>query len=121
MNVKNPIEQSQFHDFTNLHCTFSDIDGIHITDKYVILLEGKFGTASKINETQKAIFQRIADSFKQPAIYIHYQHNTPAPLIVDVSQAKVIEYLYNGKWITTEIGLNQLIKHFINAKDKRPE
>ena len=107
-------------DFSKLDQQFSDIDGIHLSaGKYVVLLEAKCAVNSDGTEGQKTFLQFIAHSFKIPVLYIRYEHQEEHPQIVNVANAKIIEFYYKGIWQKTDRTMNEVINSFKAKYDWR--
>jgi hypothetical protein len=111
---------TQGRDFTGLrfgNITPTDIDGfIEYHNKCFLFFEAKHENAPTMTVGQREAFERLCDALqeaKKEAIYILFDHNTPADQEIDFAVCEVKSYRRNGEWRPCKKGVT--VKHMADS------
>lgn len=91
------------HIDTNKKGRPSDVDMWYLTPNNFLIIGEIKNSKGTFTDGQKALLKKLVDNHKGGGTVLYITHNKDVhkgDTIVDVSQCKVSEYYWNGKWIT---------------------
>lgn len=103
--IRNWQEHNLYMDFQNIDTPRgkpSDVDMFYIaSNNFLIISEIKNGKGT-FTDGQRALFKKLIDNHKGGGTILYITHNKDVhkgDTVVDVSQCKVEEYYWYGKWV----------------------